>query len=154
MVSVFVVDLVFQISIFAVLGVGMFVERKRKIKWHAQLVLAAVVLNIVSFLAVMGPAWDNVGESAAGTLGLVAMGHVGLGGLAFLLSFWLIGSWLLSPLMAATQVKIRCYGSLNKKLMWAVLLMWLASLILGILLYAMVNTGYFGSFPNIPEGGN
>ena len=55
MVSVFQIDLFFQISIFAVLAVGMLVERKHKIKAHAQLMLATVVLNIVSFLAVMGP---------------------------------------------------------------------------------------------------
>ena len=29
--------------------------------------LAAVVLNMVSFLAIMGPAWDNVGEGGTGS---------------------------------------------------------------------------------------
>jgi len=80
LVSVFQIDLVFQITIFATLSVGMTVERKRKIKAHAQLMLAAVVLNIISFVAVMGPAWDNVGEGAAGTMGIIAMGHVSSGG--------------------------------------------------------------------------
>lgn len=87
MSSVFQIDLVFQITIFAVLAVGMIVERKREIKAHAQLMLAAFVLNIISFVAVMGPAWDNVGEGASSTMGLIAMGHVSSGGLALLLSF-------------------------------------------------------------------
>ncbi len=65
----------------------MAVERKHKIKWHAQLMLATLVLNIVSFLAVMGPACDNVGDGVVGTLGIVAMRHVGSGGLALILSF-------------------------------------------------------------------
>jgi hypothetical protein len=38
-------------------------------------------------------------------------------------------------------VKMRCYGALNKKLMWAVLFLWLASLILGFLLYTILFTG-------------
>ncbi len=151
MVSVFQIDLVFQASIFVILAVGMAVERKHKIKWHAQLMLAALVLSIVSFLAVMGPAWDNVGDGVVGTLGIVAMGHVGSGGLALILSFWVVGSWLSSPLLMPS-LKISCYGALNKKLMWAVLLLWLSSLILGFFLYALINTGMFGSFPIIQGG--
>ena len=56
------------------------------------------------------------------------------------------------PLLAK-PLNISCYGALNKKLMWAVLLLWLASLILGFFLYAMLNTGLFGSFP-VHVGGN
>ncbi|MGA3111515.1 MAG: hypothetical protein ABSE15_05710 [Candidatus Bathyarchaeia archaeon] len=114
MVSVFEVDLFLQASIFAILAAGTLLERKHKVKIHAQLMLAAVVLNIVSFLAVMGPALGNIGEATTGTLGYVAMGHVSLGALAFLLSFWIVGSWLVTPLMPQ-PLKIRCYGALNKK---------------------------------------
>ena len=146
MVSVFEVDLFFQASIFAVLAVGMLFERKHKTQLHAQLMLSAVVLNIVSFLAVMGPALHSVREGVSGPLGFVAVGHVSLGGLAFLLSFWVVGSWLVSPLLAQ-PLKIRCYGSFNKKVMWAIMISWLASLLLGFFLYAMLKTGYLGSFP-------
>ena len=146
MVSVFQVDFIFQVSIFIVLAVGMLVLRKRKIKAHAQLMLAAVLLNLVSFIAVMGPAWDNVGEGVAGVLGTVAIGHVGSGALALLLSFWIVGSWLLSPLLMK-PLKISCYGTLNKRVMWAILLLWATSLILGLFLYLMVNTNLLGSFP-------
>jgi uncharacterized membrane protein YozB (DUF420 family) len=130
----------------------MIVERKRKIKAHAQLMLAAFVLNIISFVAVMGPAWDNVGEGASSTMGIIAMGHVSSGGLALLLSFWVVGSWLLMPLLAK-PLKISRNGALNKKLMWAVLFLWLASLILGFFLHAMLNMGLLGSFP-VPVSGN
>jgi uncharacterized membrane protein YozB (DUF420 family) len=153
MISVFQIDLVFQILIFAILAAGMFVEGKRKIKAHAQLMLAAVLLNLASFVVVMGPAWDNVGEGTSSSLSLIAMGHVGLGTLAFLLSFWLVGVWLLSPWLAKT-FKIYCYGNLNKKLMWVVLILWLTSLILGVFLYVMVNTGFFGSFSVSPAFGD
>jgi hypothetical protein len=43
-----------------------------------------------------------------------------------LLSVWVVGIWLLTPLMVV-PVKMRCYVVLNKKLMWAVLFLWLAS---------------------------
>jgi uncharacterized membrane protein YozB (DUF420 family) len=153
MVSIFQVDFIFQISIFVVLAIGMIVQRKRKIKAHAQLMLAAVLLNLVSFIAVMGPALDNnIGDGTTGVLGTVAMGHVGSGALALLLSFWIVGSWLLSPILMK-PLRISCYGSLNKKVMWAILLLWLTSLILGFFLYLMVNTNLLGSFP-IQIGGN
>jgi len=35
MVSVFQIDLIFQVSIFVVLAAGMIFERKRKLKAHA-----------------------------------------------------------------------------------------------------------------------
>jgi hypothetical protein len=98
-----------------------------------------------------GPAWDNVGIGVVGTLGIVAIGHVGSGDLALILSFWLVGSWLSSPLLTPS-LKISCYGALNKKLMWAVLLLWLSSLIFGFFLYALINTGMFGSFSIIHGG--
>ena len=152
MVSVFQVDFVFQASIFAVLAVGLLVLHKRKIKAHAQLMLAAVLLNLVSFVAVMGPAFDNVGEGGSSVLGTVAMGHVGTGALALLLSFWIVGAWLLSPLLMK-PLRISCYGALNKRVMWAILLLWATSLILGFFLYLMVNTNLLGSFP-VQFGGN
>ena len=108
--------------------------------------LAAVVLNIVSFLAVMGPALSNIEEATTGTLGYIAIGHVSIGALAFLLSFWIVGSWLVTPLMPQ-PLKIRCYGALNKKIMSAILILWLASLIMGFLLYGMLKTGFLGNFP-------
>jgi hypothetical protein len=74
--------------------------------------MAAVILNIVSFFAVMGPAWDNVGEGSAGMIGTVGLAHIATGGLAFLLSIWLVGSWLLSSLFlqSATPSFMRCYS--------------------------------------------
>lgn len=152
MVSAFVaqVNIVFQVIVFALLAVGFAVMRKRKIKLHAQLMLAAVVLNLVSFMAVMAPAWDNVGELRAGGLSVIAMAHVSLGGLAMLLSIWVVGTWLLPPLFLQSA-KVRCYGKVNKRLMWAVLGLWLASLIMGFFLYLIINTTLLGSFPVIAE---
>jgi hypothetical protein len=74
----------------------MILAQKKKIELHGQIMLATVVLNILSFVAVMGPAWDNVGEVGSGSMGTVAMAHVATGALAFLGSIFLTGSWLFS----------------------------------------------------------
>jgi hypothetical protein len=140
-------DLVLQISILGLLTVSMLLAQRKKMKLHGQTMLVAVVLNIISFAVVMGPAWDNVGEGGSGSIGTIAMAHVSTGGLAFLLSIWLAGSWFLSTtiLQAATPSFMRCYT--QKIPMWITLLLWTTSLVLGIALYLMVNTTILGNFP-------
>jgi uncharacterized membrane protein YozB (DUF420 family) len=145
-------DLVIQISIFVLLIVGFAIMRKRKVKAHANLMLAAVVLNLVSFVAIMAPAWDNVGEGGTGSLSTIGMLHVNFGGLTMLSSLWILGTWLV-PTFLLQNAKLRCYGKLNKRLMWVVLTLWLVSLIMGFMLYVMVNTTWLGNFP-VLQGGN
>ncbi len=142
-----VFDLVLQVSILTVLAVSMVLEKKKKMRLHGNTMIAAVVLNIISFIAVMGPAWDNVGEGGTGLMGTIAMAHVGTGALAFLLSFWLAGSWFLSTtvLQAATPKFMRCYS--QKIPMWATLVLWVTSLLFGIVLFLMINTSWLGNFP-------
>ncbi len=147
------IDLVLQISIFVFLTVGLAVERKRKIKAHTRLMMAAVILNLISFFAIMAPAWDNVGEGGAGSLSSVGMAHVAFGGLTMLASFWVLGTWLVPSLLLQSD-KLRCYGKLNKSIMTAVTVLWLAALIAGFILFLMVNTTLLGSFPVGLEGGN
>jgi uncharacterized membrane protein YozB (DUF420 family) len=154
MVSFFAaqIDLVLQISIFVFLIIGFAVERKRKVKAHANLMLAAVVLNLASFIAIMAPAWDNVGEGGAGSLSTIGMLHVTFGGLTMLSSLWVLGTWLVPKLLLQNE-KLQCYGKLNRRIMWVVLTLWLVSFIMGFVLYIMVNTMLLGSFP-ILQGGN
>ena len=145
MVSLLVaqVNLAFQTSLFILLAIGFLLGRKRKIKVHAQLMLAAVVLNLASFFAIMAPAMSMVIRQASSSLVALGMLHGAVGAVALLLGLWVVGSWLLSPLMTA-PVKARCYSTLNKKLMWAVLFSWLASLVLGYLLYMTLYAGFLG----------
>src|SRR5450759_4614485 len=97
------VDLVLQVSIFILLFVGFAVKRKRKIKAHANFMLAAVILNIVSFIAIMAPAWDNVGEGGTGGLSTIGMLHVTFGGLTMLSSLWVLGTSGCSDVAYATR---------------------------------------------------
>jgi len=138
MVSLLVaqVNLVFQTALFVFLAIAILFIRKKKINAHAQLTLAVVVLNIASFIVVLSSAFAKVTggfATASFDLGLV---HDSINGLALLLSIWVVGVWLMSPLMVV-PVKIRCYGALNKKLMKALVFLWFASLVLGFLLYGL-----------------
>lgn len=153
MVSVFIaqLDLALQITILVLLVAGLASMFKSKIKTHAWIMLTAVVLNLVSFAAIMGPAWDKVGEGGAGTLSGVAMVHITFGGLAILSSLWVLGTWIL-PMIFSRSAKIRCYSSFNKRLMIAVTLLWIAALIIGIFLFLMVNTSVLGAFPLVGSG--
>lgn len=132
------VNLAFQIAVFASLAVGLLLIRRRKIKAHAQVMLAAVVLNVVSFMAIMAPAMQSLKMGSLNVSAMLAAVHGFVGGAALLLSIWVVGVWLMSPLMVV-PARMRCYGSMSKKLMVAVLSLWLSSLILGFLLYAALH---------------
>jgi hypothetical protein len=145
------IDLAIQVTILALLLSGLIARRQRKIKAHAWVMLVAVILNLVSFAAIMGPAWDNVGEGGTGGLSTAAMLHVTFGGLAMLSSFWVLGTWLI-PSLLLQNPKISCYGTLNKRIMTAVTVLWIAALAAGFVLFVMVNTTLLGTFPLGSEG--
>jgi len=145
------IDLVIQATILILLLSGLVARRQRKIKVHARLMLFAVILNLVSFAAIMGPAWDNVGKGGAGGLSTAAMLHVTFGGLAMLSSFWVLGTWLI-PSLFLQNPKISCYGKLNKRIMTALTILWIAALVAGFVLFLMVNTTLLGTFPLGSEG--
>lgn len=145
MVSLFAaqMDLVLQITILVLLIVSLVVMRLKKIKPHALLMLSAVVLNLVSFGAIMAPAFDDIGEGGLGTISTVAILHVTIGGLTILSSFWVLGTWLIPSVLSP---KTRCYGKFNKRLMTAVTVLWIAALVAGIVLFLMVYTTVLGNF--------
>ncbi len=148
MSSVFIaqIDLFLQGTILVLLVVSLAAMRMRKIKVHAWVMLTAVVLNLLSFVAIMAPAWDAVGEGGAGALSSLAMFHVGFGSLAMLSSFWVLGTWIV-PTIFNSNAKMSCYGKFNKRLMVAVTILWIAALVAGFVLYSMVNTSLLGVFP-------
>jgi hypothetical protein len=142
--SITALDFFLQVTILLVLAVSMVFLAKKKLQLHGQIMTAALALNVVSFVTVMGPAWENLGEGfKSGTLGIVGLLHVATGGLAFLLSFWLVGSWFLTTtiLQANAPRFLRCYR--QKRPMQITLLFWTISLVLGIALYLYLNTSIF-----------
>lgn len=146
------VDLLLQISVFALLLSGLVARQKKKIMLHAKLLLAAAVLNIVSFAAIMGPALDSIGEGTTGVLSTVGTVHVAFGALTMLASFWVLGVWII-PKLFIKNSKLRCYGKLNKRIMDAVTVLWICALVVGFVLFLMANTTVLGTYP-IVAGGN
>jgi len=143
-------DLILQVSILSLLIISMAFERKKKMRLHGNLMVAALVLNLVSFAIIMGPAWDSI-EGTKGSMDTVALGHAATGGLAFLLSIFLAGSWFLSSMVLknSTPKLMRCYG--QKWPMWITLILWVTSLVLGIILFVMLNSSVLGTFPISPN---
>ena len=140
MVSLLVaqVNLVLQVVVFVLLVSGLFFGRKHQVKYHAQFVLSAIVLNLVSFIAVMAPSMRN--SNLWGTsLSFLSIAHGFFGASASLLSVWVIGVWLFSPLVSV-PAQLRCDSALSKKLMTAAISLWLASLILGFILFASLHS--------------
>jgi hypothetical protein len=135
-------NLALQICILALLVASIGFLKRKKIRFHFNFISAAVVTNIVSFAVVMGPAWGNIGGDT-GLIGVISLIHAVTGGIAFILSFILLGSWMTSTwiLKAQTPKRMRCY--FQRIPMWLTLLLWVTSLVLGILLYLMVNTSWF-----------
>lgn len=132
------VNLAFQAAVFILLVVGFLFVRRKKIRAHAQIMLAAVVLTIVSFLGIMAPSLMSISSSAKGTPLILAMIHGTIGVLVLLLSLWVVGVWLMSPFMVV-PIKIRCNSAFNKRLMSTIIFLWLASLILGVVLYIALH---------------
>lgn len=127
-------NLVLEIVILMVLFAAFALKRKGNYLKHGGMMLAAVVLNILSFVLVMGPALFSLVQNGLfdhpGRLYFVTLVHAGLGGTALVLGVFLVASW---HLQASTQNCMR-----RKKIMRFTFVLWVLALILGILLYTLL----------------
>lgn len=98
------------------------------------MMLVGIVLTILSFVIVMGPAFFSFGQNGLfdppGRLYFVTLAHAGLGGIALVLGVFLVVSW---HLQASTQNCVK-----KKKIMRLTFVLWVLALILGILLYMLL----------------
>jgi len=127
-------NLVLEIIILMVLFAAFALKRKGKFLKHGGMMLVGVVLNILSFVIVMGPALFSLGQNGLfdhpGRLYFVTLAHAGLGGTALVLGVFLVASW---HLQASTQNCMR-----RKKIMRLTFVLWVLALILGILFYMLL----------------
>jgi uncharacterized membrane protein YozB (DUF420 family) len=134
------INLVFQFAMLALLGLGMVLKRRKKLFAHGSTMLVALILNAFSFLLVMGPSLLNLEqllvEQPLDRLSMVTMAHAAFGSAAEILGIWVVASW---HLQASTR---NCAG--KKKLMRVTFLLWGISLIMGVLLYMLLNTAILG----------
>ena len=127
-------NLILEIIILIVLFAAFALKRKGKFLKHGSMMLAGVVLNILSFTIVMGPAFLSLGQNGLfdhpSRLYFATLAHAGLGGTALVLGVFLVASW---HLQASTQSCMK-----RKKIMRLTFVLWVLALILGILLYMLL----------------
>jgi hypothetical protein len=123
-----------QIIVLALLLYGYWLNQKLMFPRHGRVMSVAVVLHLVVVFTVMIPSFvlavipEYVLTHIFGIVSLVSLIHVPLGTLAILLGVWLVISWRSQGLKG-------CFN--RKRIMLTTMIVWLASLLLGITLYAI-----------------
>ena len=126
------INLILQIVMFLLIVIGLVYKSKRKFKIHGGLMGIAVILHVISFLAVMLPSFNDSYDyftTATSDLGVQTTWiHAIPGAIAMILGIVLVGAWALRPSNLASCSK-------RKRLMDITVLFWFISLIFGIATY-------------------
>ena len=126
-------NLVVQIAVLLLIGLSLFLKRKKKFAWHGNVMLVAVLITGVLTVAHMGPSLIYLLRAEIPLLdpiALVGLFHGIIGVLALFLGIWLVGTW------AFIQADIK-YCIKRKKLMRVILAFWVLSLGVGALYYLL-----------------
>ena len=127
-------NLILQLITLAIIFVSLYYKRKQKIKRHGTTMGIAVVLHLLSFVLVMGPAFFTYFEFYSGSTSIGAVQtawiHAVPGAIALVLGLILVAAWAVN----SSNVK-GCYK--RKRIMDITLLLWVFSLIFGIITYAL-----------------
>jgi uncharacterized membrane protein YozB (DUF420 family) len=123
-----------QIVVLCLLIGAVFLKTYKKYRQHGIVMFSAVVLHIVSILAVMVPSFRAyVGPGVinfSDLWAIVTLVHVSAGFMTALFGIWLVGSW---------HLKTDIQGCFKKKrFMDVTLILWMLSIVLGILLYLVI----------------
>ncbi len=132
------INLILQIVILAMLAVAVWFKSKAKFRKHGLLMFGATLMNLVSFLLVMGPSFISFSSSViaqpSARLSIVTLAHIILGGLSIVFSVWLVAAW---HLQSSTEGCVR-----RKPMMRITITLWTIALIVGILLYMLLYTDF------------
>ena len=124
-------NLVILIGVLVLVGLSIFLEKKKKWIWHGNTMLIVVMITGLLVLAHMGPSLLRIFGEGFDVVALSGIVHSLFGSMAVILGIWLVGMW------AYVQSSETRYCTRRKKLMWKILLLWLISLGLGILYYIL-----------------
>ena len=129
------VNLILQIVMFLIIVIGLVYKRKNKFKMHGGLMGIAIILHVISFLAVMGPIFFMYFREFVKYISYPEIQttwiHAIPGAVAMILGIILVGSWALNPSNITA-----C--SRRKRLMDITILFWFVSLIFGIATYILL----------------
>jgi uncharacterized membrane protein YozB (DUF420 family) len=126
-------NLILQIVVLLLIGLSLFLKKKKKFVWHGNVMLVAVLITGVLVVSHMGPSLIYLLREEIPVLdpiALVGLFHGIIGAVAEFLGIWLVGTW------AYVQEDIK-YCIQRKKLMRAILVFWVLSLGVGVLYYLL-----------------
>jgi len=120
------------ILVLFVVGIGM--KWKKKFSLHGMILLVAVILNLFSFLLIMLPSLlrtQIIITQPLQAISIMTLIHSSVGLVVMILGIWLVASWHLQ------SSKKNCFK--NKRLMRLTSILWLVVLLMGFLLYYLLN---------------
>jgi len=126
-------NLYLQIVFLAVVFVSLVFKKQKNFRLHGITMLVAVVLHLISVLVVMIPSYlsllPQVSQSIMSAPVITILVHGVIGILTVALAIWIVASWRLRQSLKYCMPK--------KKAMRVTLILWVITIILAILLYAM-----------------
>lgn len=128
------VNAMLQLIILGLLIAGIGMKWRKKFSLHGIILLVAVILNLFSFVLIMLPSllrMEIIIVQPLQAVSIVTLTHSSLGLVAIIMGIWLVASWHLQP-----SLKI-CFR--NKKLMRLTSVLWLVVLLMGFVLYYLLN---------------
>ena len=126
-------NLVIQIAVLLLIGLSLFLKKRKKFTWHGNVMLVAVLITGVLVVSHMGPSLIYLLREEIPVLdpiALVGLFHGIVGIIAEFLGIWLVGTW------AYVQADIK-YCIKRKKLMRVILSFWVLALGVGVLYYLL-----------------
>jgi hypothetical protein len=124
-------NLVILIGVLLLVGLSIFLEKKRKWIWHGNTMLLVVMITGLLVIAHMGPSLVRIFGEEFDVVALAGIVHSIFGIVAVVLGIWLVGMW------AYVQSSKTRYCEERKKLMRKILVLWLIALGLGALYYVL-----------------
>lgn len=127
------INLALQVTIVAILITSLFIKTRGKFLMHGLMMATGAALSVISFLLVMAPSLYSLvmGGSLFRNLpsdaSFAVILHAGIGSVSEILGLWIVASWRLKRDFQSCMRK--------KKAMRVTFLLWLTSLLLGIVLF-------------------
>lgn len=126
-------NLYLQIVILAIVFGSLVFKKQKNFRLHGITMLIAVVLHLISVAVTMIPAYLNllpqISQSTMSAPVVTVLIHGVIGILTAALAIWIVASWRLRQSLKYCMPK--------KKAMRVTLILWVTTIILAILLYAM-----------------
>lgn len=129
------ISLVIQVVVLALLISAYMLKKQNRFRQHGLVMFSAVVLHIVSILAVMIPSFTAFFAAPslidyADAFVLITLIHVITGTTAAILGVWLVGVWHLQKNLQP------CFR--RKRVMDITIILWMLSIFIGIFLYLKI----------------